>query len=91
MSKGIAYVGSTSSHGGLIVSSGGAGELYPNSTKVAVNGALHSCPRPGHGVTPVSATTTTVFHNGKAVIRKGDRAGCGAVITGVHENIPVGD
>ena len=88
--NGMAYVGSVSSHGGSIISSP-SGALYPNGTVVAVEGAMHSCPIRGHGITAVSATTKTVYHNGKKVIRRGDQAGCTAIITGVHTNIVVGD
>ena len=89
--RGIGYVGSSSSHGGSIITSGGAGNVKPNGTQVAVDGALHSCPIKYHGVTPVTASTSTVKNNGKKIIRQGDMAGCGAVITGVHNKIAVGD
>lgn len=90
MPKGIAYIGSSSSHGGVIISSP-SGESYANDQKIAVEGALHSCPIKDHGVTSIMPTTETIFHNDKKVIRQGDSAACGAVITGIMPNIGVGD
>jgi len=46
----------------------------------AVEGALHSCPIPGHGVTAISAATFKSYHNGKLILTIQAVAGCGAVI-----------
>lgn len=47
----------------------------------AVDGAQHSCPIFGHGVTPITAITTKTYHNGKLILTEGAIAGCGAVLT----------
>ena len=46
----------------------------------AIEGALHSCPIPGHGVTPITAMTYKSFHNSKPILTVLATAGCGARI-----------
>ena len=69
-----------STHGGVIFI--GNGQFTINGVKTCVNGDIHHCPIFGHGNTPVSATTLTTFSGGKKVIKAGDLAGCGAIMTG---------
>lgn len=80
-STSIARLGDTSDHGGVIITA--SENVNADGIGVAREGDLHSCPIPGHGVTPlVSGSTRKV--NGKGVIRIGnseDHAGCGAIIT----------
>lgn len=81
----VACVGDTSSHGGLVISSGQSGKCTAMGAPVAVAGALHSCPQeyaPGvpHGTTPITPNMTKTFIEGKLVITEGAVAGCGAVI-----------
>lgn len=41
----------------------------------------HSCPIPGHGVTPIASSSTDILFNMLGAARVGDVCGCGAVIT----------
>lgn len=61
--------------GELLGTGGAAVGLLP-----AVEGALHSCPVPGHGVTPIRAVTVKSYHNGKLILTVSAVAGCGAQI-----------
>ncbi len=47
---------------------------------VATLGDMHSCPIPGHGVTPLVSGCGKTIVNGKPTVCIGDKAGCGAVI-----------
>jgi len=76
----IAVLGDTSSHGGTIISTNQDGTFKVAGVVVAVNGAQHSCPITGHGITPIVAVTIKSYHNGKLIITEGARAGCGAII-----------
>ena len=56
--------------------------VLANGISVPVNGDLHSCPIPGHGITSVN-TSNNVLVNGVIVLTVGAVAGCGAtLITG---------
>jgi len=78
----IAILGSMSDHGGDMITASGYNVLAEGAP-VPVNGDLHSCPIPFHGVTPVY-TANNVFINGEMVLTVGAVAGCGAVlITGI--------
>jgi uncharacterized Zn-binding protein involved in type VI secretion len=80
MAKKVAVVGDGSSHGGSIITSGQDGTLTVGGQQVAVQGALHSCPLDGHGVTSITSVTTKSYHNGKLIVTENAVAGCGAVI-----------
>jgi len=56
---------------------------------VAVNGAMHSCPITGHGVTAITAITTKSFQNGKLILTINAVAGCGAKLIPVNRNVNV--
>lgn len=77
----VVLVGDSSSHGGTVVSSNQSGTFTVGGGDVAVEGALHSCPIQGHGITAISAVTIKSFHEGKLILTKGAVAGCGASIT----------
>lgn len=97
MSKRIACVTDPSSHGGFVVNSNqdntlligdggafgsqvfGAGSFGAGIP--AVNGAQHSCPIEGHGVTSITAVTTKSKHNSKLILTENAVAGCGALLT----------
>jgi uncharacterized Zn-binding protein involved in type VI secretion len=81
----IARLGDTSSHGGKIISASGKA-TYVNGIQVAVNGDMHQCPIKNHGTTPISSSST-VKSGGNSVIRIGDTAGCGAVISSASPNV----
>lgn len=81
MGGNVALLGDSSNHGGTLISSNQDGTVDVGGVAVCVNGCLHSCPIPGHGVTPVSAVTTKSFINGKLIVTQGAISGCGAVIT----------
>jgi uncharacterized Zn-binding protein involved in type VI secretion len=80
MAKKIAVLGDPSDHGGVLISTNQDGMKHCTGIDVCVDGCLHSCPIPGHGVTAVSAITVYTFINGKLVITTGAVAGCGAII-----------
>jgi len=46
----------------------------------AVEGALHKCPKEGHGTTSITAVTIKSFHNDKLILTTNAVAGCGAKI-----------
>lgn len=81
MSKPVAVLGTTSSHGGHMVSASGTKFTTPQG-KVCVTGDLHSCPISGHGTTAVTGNATKSRTNGKAIALQDAVAGCGAVLTG---------
>ena len=78
----VARLGDSSSHGGTIVT---ANQFVKKADGilVAVQGALHSCPIPGHGVTAFGSGSPFTTSEGKGVLREGiDACGCGAVPAG---------
>ena len=78
----VAVLGSTSSHGGSMISASGS-KLQTSNGNVCVSGDLHSCPIEGHGVTAVEVgLSTRVTVQGVGVVIEGSVAGCGAVIDG---------
>lgn len=81
MSFNVAILGSTSSHGGTMVSANGV-RFQTSGGSVCVDGDMHSCPIAGHGVTSVTGNSTTATVGGKKVVLNGATAGCGAVING---------
>lgn len=68
--------GDTSDHGGTIVTS--AANWSCEGALVARKGDLHSCPIPGHGITPIATGSAKYRCEGKPVARHGDVTGCGA-------------
>ena len=85
----VAVLGDSSSHGGTIISTNQDGTLLVAGIAVAVNGAMHSCPISGHGVTAITAVTVRSFQNGKLIITVNATAGCGAVITPASRGVTV--
>lgn len=82
--KPIVCIGDSSSHGGTVILTNQVDDkLFCADELVAVESApegvlQHSCPIPGHGITPVTAITVKSFHNGKLILTGGAIAGCGA-------------
>jgi len=67
-----------SSHGGVIIT--GAMRTVVNGMLVARMGDLHTCPIPGHGVTPIVTGSLDTVTEGMPNARIGDVTACGAVI-----------
>lgn len=78
--KRIACLNDLSTHGGSIIVRESDGTVHASGIDIAVHGAIHSCPIPGHGPTSIPAITTKSKINGKLILTKGAIAGCGAVI-----------
>ena len=89
MSKLIACLGDSSSHGGILISTNADNTLDCQGINVCVNGCLHDCPIPGHGITPVTAITTKSYYNNKLIITQGAVAGCGAIIIPPNRNCTI--
>jgi len=79
----IAVLGTTSTHGGSMISASGGNFTISGAGSVCRQGDSHSCPIRGHGVTPITsgcATHATV--GGTPIAISGSVAGCGAVLNG---------
>jgi len=82
---GMVRLGDSSSHGGVMITATGLGKA--NGEAICVSGNLHQCPISGHGTTAVTSTSSATKTNDEYVLRVGDVAGCGAVITGGSSNV----
>jgi uncharacterized Zn-binding protein involved in type VI secretion len=76
--KTLIRLGDRSDHGGTMITAGG--KFKNAGLPGCVQGDLHQCPIHDHGTTPVTATTAVNKTGGKAMLRSGDRAGCGAIL-----------
>jgi uncharacterized Zn-binding protein involved in type VI secretion len=85
--KCVALIGDQSDHGGSLISTNQDGTLNVSGGLVCVEGALHSCPLPFHGITSVSAITIKTYQNGKLILTQGAFAGCGARIIRVDRKV----
>lgn len=74
----IVRLGDTSSHGGTVISS--ASKWRAEGALIARKGDMHSCPIPGHGVTPIVSGSGKYQCEGQPIARDGDTCGCGAVL-----------
>lgn len=78
----IAILGTTSSHGGVMISASGS-TFDLQGRPVCLEGDMHSCPIQGHGVTPiVSGCAQHATDKRIPVAIEGSVAGCGAVLNG---------
>jgi uncharacterized Zn-binding protein involved in type VI secretion len=84
----ISRLGDGSSHGGTIISA--SSNVAANGIAVAREGDLHACPISGHGVTALTAVTTTQRVNGQLIVTVGAVAGCGAVIVAGSSDVNAG-
>ena len=75
----VARLGDPSSHGGTIITA--SSDVLTDGIGAARNGDSHQCPIIGHGVTVLTGTGATLIDGGRARVRVGDVAGCGAAIT----------
>jgi len=76
----VACLGDRSSHGGTIITHNQDGTLTVMDELVAVDGSLHSCPIPEHGITPITPITVKSYHNNKLILTEKAISGCGARI-----------
>lgn len=85
----IARIGDGSSHGGVVISSASVSKTEGALT--ARVGDLHSCPIPGHGVTPITNGSGNFKCEGMVTAVSGSVAGCGAVIiaSSLYTNAPL--
>ena len=81
-------LGDSSDHGGKMISAGST--VVVNGVPMCVDQDMHSCPIPYHGITPVTASSSVKSTDGKRVIKVGDVAGCGAIITQGSLTLTVG-
>jgi uncharacterized Zn-binding protein involved in type VI secretion len=75
----IVKLGDSSDHGGIMIQANGGFKV--DDVNGCVDGDIHQCPIQGHGNTPVSSSSPHKA-DGKAILRSGDKAGCGATIIG---------
>lgn len=75
----VVKLNDASDHGGKMIQA--SGDYTVDGVQGCVHGDMHQCPIRGHGTTPVSATGDSTAA-GKGILRTGDKAGCGATITG---------
>lgn len=80
MGNAVARLGDSSNHGGIIISA--ASRTQVEGKMVARVGDSHSCPIPGHGVTPITTGSPQFKAEGALVARTGSLTGCGASIIG---------
>ena len=81
----VARLGDSSSHGGTIISS--CSKTYSENALIARVENLHSCPIPGHGVTPIETGSPNFQVEGQNCARGNGGSGssitgCGALIIG---------
>lgn len=74
----IARLGDSSSHGGTIITC--AAVTKTEGILTARVGDLHSCPIPGHGITPITNGSGNFKTEGMITAVSGSICGCGAVI-----------
>ena len=80
MSTYVAILGTTSTHGGTMITASG-NSFTTKQGAVCLQGDLHSCPIYGHGITAiVSGCTIDAQSNGKFVAISGSMAACGAML-----------
>ena len=78
----IACIGDPSNHGGVLTTTEQRKDIYKvQGTPVSLNGALHACPIPTHGITPVTACISKTKKDGKLILTENAVAGCGALLT----------
>jgi uncharacterized Zn-binding protein involved in type VI secretion len=75
----VARLGDPSDHGGEIVS--GSSTRTVDGIACARVTDMHSCPLPGHGVTPIVSGSPSTSVDGHPIARVGSFTGCGAAIS----------
>lgn len=74
----IAHIGSTSSHGGVVVT--GKGNFTVGGIPISTIGDMHVCPIHGHGTTPLVTSSSISSVAGEGMAQVGSITGCGAVV-----------
>lgn len=75
MDKQIIRLNDQSDHGGTMIKA--TAKFKVNGIVACVSTDLHKCPIKGHGTTQV-ISSDTFKSGGKAILKIGDKAGCGA-------------
>ena len=76
----IARLGDPSDHAGVIISA--CSRTLADGKLIARKGDLHSCPIPGHGITPLESNTSPdTYVEGEQMAMVGTKAACGATIS----------
>jgi len=75
----IARIGESSTHGGSIITC--AAVTRVEGKLVARVTDMHSCPIPGHGITPIVNGSGNYRTEGLITAVYGSQTGCGAIIT----------
>jgi len=73
MGRKVIRLGDKSNHGGKIITS--STDTLCNGRGITRAYDLHSCPIPGHGITPMVTFSGDSFCNGRGIVREGDKAG----------------
>jgi uncharacterized Zn-binding protein involved in type VI secretion len=74
----IVRLGDVSSHGGTIITCSAVTKTEGILTSRV--GDLHSCPIPGHGITPIIKGSGNFKTEGKITAVYGSKVGCGATV-----------
>jgi uncharacterized Zn-binding protein involved in type VI secretion len=84
MSGPLIRLGDKTSHGGTVIEA----SAHTGSGNVALArvGDMTSCPKRGHGNTPIVSGDQTLIVDGQPVARDGDKTGCGAVLIAGQQN-----
>jgi uncharacterized Zn-binding protein involved in type VI secretion len=82
--QGVCRIGDQSDHGGHLISTTQHFVKCNGQYVCVIPTTMHSCPIPGHGVTPIVNTPVhNCYIDGQKIVTIGSQAGCGAImITG---------
>ncbi len=76
--NGFIRLGDKTSHGGEVITASSTTQV--GGITVALVGDLVSCPKTGHGITPILPGNTRINISGKQVALEGFSAGCGCTL-----------
>ncbi len=88
-----ARIGDPSDHGGGLLPRPALPDVLIGGLPAAHQADVHACPVliPGHAsVSVFVSASTSVRINGKAALRAGDTAGCGAALVGGDPTVQIG-
>lgn len=78
MGQPVSRLGDHSDHGGVIITA--SSDMFVDSIPAARLTDLHSCPIPGHGITPIVTASSDTFNDNLGLAHVGSKTGCGATI-----------